>query len=541
MAHLLIGLDLGSSSAKAVVLGGARARAAPPVARRGIGTRRPGPGRVEHDAAEIFEAGVGVLQDALRRSGAGRDGAAIPLGIATQRSTILFWDRDTGRPLTPAYSWQDRRGAVLCDRLLRSRPSATHRTGSVDPPQAREVARLVAERTGLRLGPHYSASKISWALRNVPGLRQRVASGRALWGTLGTYLIWRLSEGALYAVDHASAQRTSLMDIGGIAWDPDLFSWFGLETLLDAPALPALIPTFPTGEADLRMGSWRLRLRGMTGDQQAAMLWLGGLREDRIALNYGSGAFVLRGHGAERAHARGLLTTLVASWANGDARAARAPGGRSGQPPGCATRFAVEGTVNAAGVAIDWVLRRLGLHLRTTDLDRFLGREPEGPRSVHFLPAVGGLGAPNWDPRARPAFFGQFRGADARTLVRATIESIAQRCAEIVPLADDSGGRGRAPSRSGRTRVVRPTLLASGGLTACRTLLQAQADLLQRPILVHTTSDATALGAARMAAGGPQQLFEALAGRPGGQTIHPRISGDEAVERRRAWRRAVYG
>jgi glycerol kinase len=518
---MTIGLDIGSSSIKALwIEGGGRAAAV----RRPITTRR-GPGsRVEHDADAILLETTEALRQADKRGGA----AERLLGIATQRSTVLFWDRDTGRPLTPAYSWQDRRGAALCARLRRG--AAGGRSGR---PGGRELERFIAARTGLRLTPYYSAAKLAWALAHVPGLRRRVAAGRALWGTLGTFLVWRLSGGAFYAIDHANAQRTLLLDHTTLFWDPDLFHLFGLDVLLDAPVLPAAVPTclmarpelgedggLPGGGGGRRRGAARWRCAALTGDQQAALLGLGCRAPGDIAINYGSGAFLLKNVGAEPVGARGLLATLVASWQD-----------RAGSPRPAA-RYAVEGTVNAAATAIDWAAARLRMRLRTSDLDRFLERGARpGPR-VFFLPAVSGLGAPRWDETARPRFAGDLARATPRDLVRAVVESIACRCAEIARAAGVGPGPG--------------PVLVSGGLVRCRTLLQAQADLLGRPLLVLATPDATARGAALLARDGPRTLIAPRAERGrgsdhgAGTVVQPRMSRDEAEDRYRAWERAVY-
>jgi glycerol kinase len=510
-----IGLDLGSSSTKALLVG--RRGDLLATVRRRFATRRGRGSRVEQDAEAILSASLAALLSAARSP---LSSETERFGIATQRSTVLFWDRDSGRPLTPAYSWQDLRGAALCHRL----PDA-----------------LVASRTGLRLSPHYSASKVAWALSNVRGLRRKVAAGRALWGTLGTFLVWRLSGGSLYAIDHANAQRTLLFDIALLSWDVDLFRLFGLEALLDAPALPALVPVCLSPEINLKTGGRSLRLAAMTGDQQAALLGLGCRRPDDLAINYGSGAFVLRNSGERPERVPGLLTTLLASWRASDGRGA-VRGRTLGFP--YAAHYAVEGPVNAAATAIDWVQRHLGLRVRTADLDRFLGPDDRRPRGAHFLPAVSGLGAPRWDPGARPLFAGDLRRASARELMRAVVESIAFRCAEIVRAAS-------APRPGGRSLPGEEPVLVAGGLTACRTLLQAQADLLQRPLLVRESPDATGLGAALLARRAPADLFPRAADRSArrsaraaarrGRLVRPRISSEEAEERYRLWERAVYG
>ena len=508
MRRMPAGVDLGSSSVKAVLVSdrGRPGRAA----RRRIATRRGRAGRVEHDAEEILGASLLALRAAMPRRLEPLD-----LGIATQRSTILFWDSRTGRPLTPAYSWQDLRGEALCESMRRA--------GRLDD--------AVVARTGLRLTPYYSASKLAWALSHVRGLRRLVAAGRALWGTLGTFLLWRLGEGASYAIDHANAQRTLLFDLETLSWDPDLFEAFGLAALLDAPALPALVPTTLATPLHLAVAGRALRLGAMTGDQQAAQIGLGCRAEGVTTINYGSGAFVLISTGRRLARVPGLLTTLLTSW------------GDSGTEGRTARRFAVEGPVNAAATAIDWAIKRLRLRLRTRDLDRFLGADDGRPRTVHFLPAVAGLGAPRWDTTARPRFVGDTRGASPRSLLRAVVESVACRCAEIIRVAEQHAAPGRVTGGAASASGPLPVLVA-GGLTRCRTLLQAQADLLQRPIVVRESPDATCLGAALLARSPALWWGDGIAVDAGGggrNVTWPRLSRDEGERRYRDWATAVYG
>ena len=517
-----IGLDIGSSSAKAILVD-PRGRARR-TSRVRFPTRRGRDGRVEHDAAALLRATLLALEQAARELGSREEAA---LGIAAQRSTVLFWDRDSGRPVTPAYSWQDLRAAALC-RRLGSRHAAL-------PGAERDLGRVVAVRTGLRLSAHYAASKLAWALRHVPGLRRRVTAGRVLWGTLGTWLAWHLTRGGLYAVDHANAQRTLLFDLHALSWDPFLFDLFGLADLLDVPALPALVPTRMESGAGVRLAGRRLRLSAMTGDQQAALLGLLCRRERDMAINYGSGAFVLMQVGRAPVHVGGLLTTLV------DSRHLR-PGEAAG-PGGCVASFALEGTVNAAATALDWVGRRLGRQIRTADLDHLLGAyDPAAPRKVHFLPAVSGLGAPRWDEHARPRFSGRLDGASERDFLRAAVEAIAQRCAEIAAAAEAYRPKTRGVLGGASAGAVRAAVRVSGGLTRCQYLLQAQADLLQREVAVTGTRDATAVGAALLAADeGTGRAARLAAGRLVEAIVGPLSDAARAAALRRAWRRAVYG
>ncbi len=515
---MAIGLDVGSSSVKAIRIdarGAVRASA-----RRAIETRRGAGGRVEHDASGILEAVRQAIRAVAR--GAAPDE---PIGIATQRSTVLFWDRDTGRPITPAWSWQDLRGRAWCDRLRRER--RRHAGGG-------DLDKWVASRTGLRFNPHYSAAKIAWGLEHVRGLRRRVAAGRALWGGLATWIVWHLSGGALYLIDHTNAQRTLLLGLETLAWDPDLGARFGLGALFDAPNLPALVPSLP-GEGLLIAAPGRtraggttgagLRLTALIGDQQAAVAGLGGLAGHDVIINYGSGAFVMRSTGTELRRVAGLLTSVLVSW-RGRGGALRA-------------RYAVEGSVNAAAVAIDRAQDLLGLRVPTRDLDRYLGPSPRGARVLHFLPAFAGVAAPRWDDRARPGFAGDQSRATPRDRLRAVVESIACRCTEILRTAD----------RSGSFRPGSKPILAAGGLTRCRTLIEAQADLTGRPVQVRDEPDATALGAACLAAAGADGVTQdpgttlGSRGEAGGAltTIKPRVGRAAGETWFRNWEKAVYG
>jgi glycerol kinase len=511
---MLVGLDIGSSSAKAIVLDDdGRVRL---VERRRFSTRRASGGRVEHDAVEVAAAALAVLRAAGRAAGR-RD---VRLGLATQRSTCLVWDRATGRPLTPAWSWQDVRAAAECRRLA-----------ALD----RGLADDVARRTGLRLSPHYSAPKIALALRRDPRLARAIASGRALWGPLATYLAWRLTGGAVYALDHANAQRTLLLRLDDLSWDADLAARLGLRALLEAPVLPALVPTRLAGGAAIDIDGRSMTLAAMTGDQQAALEGLRCRRAGDVAINYGSGAFVLIRVGPGTARVPGLLTSIA------DSRHAGPPGpAPAGAPGDGRVSWAVEGTVNAAATALDWAQRRLRVSVRTTDLDRFIGAAPDGaPRRVHFLPAVSGLGAPRWDAAARPRFMGEVAGAAPQELLAAAVESIAQRCAEIVRAAAGRTPPPRHAARRGGDRF-RTAVRVSGGLTRCRRLLQVQADLLQQPVVVGSSRDATAIGAALL--GAPAGVSGADAARGGAiEVFVPRVGPEQARALWRSWERAVYG
>ncbi len=333
-----------------------------------------------------------------------------------------------------------------------------------------------------------------------------------------------MSAGSAYVIDHANAQRTLLLDLDALDWDPSLFHLFGLDALFDAPALPELVPTFASKPILLESARRRLRLGTITGDQQAAMLGLGCRRPDDVVINYGTGAFVLEYTGAKKESVAGLLTTLLASWHG--AQSLHAPVG----VPKPTAIYAVEGAVNAAATALEWAQRRLGLRVPMEALDAYLDEGTGHRRRVHFLPAVAGLGAPHWEASARPRFAGALSGASPRDLLLAVVESIALRCTEIL----------RAGHRAARHRMPGRPIVVAGGLTRCRTLMQAQADLLQRPVLLRDSSDATAHGAALMARPVPAGKIPAGVASED-LLIRPRVSRDEAEARFEAWKRAVYG
>jgi glycerol kinase len=436
--------------------------------------------------------------------------------VATQRSTVVFWDRDSGRPLTSAWSWQDTRAARHCAAISR---------------RHRGAAAEIGTRTGLHLSPHYAGPKLALMLRRHAAVRRAARQGRALWGTLGTFLAWHLTAGAVYAIDHANAQRTILFRLDDLAWDPELFALVGVDDLLEAPVLPALVPVMWESGAETRARGRTLRIAAMTGDQQAALEGLRCRRVGDIAINYGSGAFVLIRTGGRPARVPGLLTTLVVS--------RRRPDGGAGGQGGCEASYAVEGTVNAAATALDWVQRRARLRVPTAALDTYLdaalGPYPgAAARRLHFLPAISGLGAPRWDPRARPRFAGAVRDAGPAARLAAAIEAIAQRCAEIVRAAEAGGA---LPAIGAERTAVR----ASGGLIRCRRLVQMQADLLQRPVALGAVPDATAIGVARLAARACSPDAARVTRDGPDVLVTPRVGRRAAAALARAWTRAVYG
>ncbi|HWP66199.1 MAG TPA: glycerol kinase GlpK [Candidatus Limnocylindria bacterium] len=449
----------------------------------------PRPGWVEHDAEEIWRVTLAVLREAVRRAGArGRD--VVALGITNQRETTVVWDRRTGRPLHRAIVWQDRRTAPACERLRR---------------QGKE--RLVRRRTGLVIDPYFSATKLAWLLRNVRGLAARAERGEVCFGTVDSWLLWRLTGGAVHATDRTNASRTLLYDIRRHRWDPDLCRLFGVP----AAMLPAVVASGgECGVAVPEILGAPIPIAGMAGDQQAALFGQGCVEPGMAKNTYGTGCFLLMHTGRRAVASRhGLLTTVACDAEGGPA-------------------YALEGSVFIAGAAVQWLRDGLGLIARAADSER-LARSVPSSLGVYVVPAFVGLGAPYWDPDARGAIVGLTRGVTRAHLVRATLEALAYQTRDVVDAMVADGGTLR-------------TLRVDGGAAANDFLMQVQADVLgvpvERPALVETT----AMGAAFLAGlatgfwSSPAQLARA---RRIAKRFRPKLSAGARAAAYRGWQEAV--
>jgi len=427
-----VGIDQGSTATKACLLD-ARGRLLRVVSRR-VTTRTPAAGWVEHDPGELYRSVRGVLGAILRIIS---PAAVAGVGIACQRSTCLFWDAQSGRPLTSALSWQDRRGEGICRNLARHAP-------------------FIARQTGLRLSPHYAASKIRWLLDRSTDLRRSTRNGRARFGTLDSYLLFRLTGGASWSTDPTHAARTLLMDLRRLDWDPELLDLFGVPYR----SLPPLRPSaFPAGEIQVRGA--RIRIAATVGDQQAALLGVGCRRRGEMVINYGTGAFAALNTGRRPVRIPGLLTS--AAWSSEKT-----------------VRFLLEGPVNAAGSALEWMERLVGPG----------GSEAESLQDLDALPivipALAGIGAPHWRSDLHAAILDLRRDTRPAQMRAATLAGIACRVREIV-------------ERMGRHRKSADPIVVAGGLLHRRALLQLQASLMGATLLHSAVPDATARGAALLA------------------------------------------
>ncbi|HWV86644.1 MAG TPA: glycerol kinase GlpK [Capillimicrobium sp.] len=400
----------------------------------------PRPGWVEHDLAEIWTVTRAVADEALADAGAAEEELA-GIGITNQRETVCAWDPATGEPLHRALVWQDRRTAARCDEL---------RQAGYEP--------LVRDRTGLVLDPYFSATKIEWLLRNVDGLAQRAREGRAVFGTVDAWLVFKLT-GEL-VTDASNASRTLLYDIRSGAWDEELCELFGVPLR----ALPEVRPS--SGEVGRTAAG--VPVAGIAGDQQAALFGQACLEPGLGKNTYGTGSFVLLNAGTRTPPApQGLLTTVA--WRIGNS-----------------TTYALEASIFVTGAAVQWLRDGLGIIEQAADTEA-LAASLEGNDGVYFVPALTGLGSPHWDPYARGTIVGLTRGTGRAHVARATLEAIAYQAVDAI----------EAMAAVGAPRLTE--LKADGAATANRWLMQFQADVLGVPVVVPEINETTALGAALLA------------------------------------------
>ena len=441
--------------------------------------RFPEPGRVEHDADEIWEVTRSVALRAL--AGAGVDGRDLKaIGITNQRETVVAWDRETGKPIHNALVWQDRRGADRCEELK----AAGH-----EP--------LVRERTGLVLDPYFSASKIEWMLANVEG------ANKACFGTVDSWLVWKLC--GEHVTDYSNASRTMLFDINRLKWDGELCDLFGV----DPASLPKAMPSAGIFGTTTEFGG-EVPVAGIAGDQQAALFGQACLEPGMAKNTYGTGSFVLLNTGPDPARPDpGVLSTIA--WGIGEE-----------------VTYAAEASIFITGAAIQWLRDGLGI-IESASETAAMAASIEGNDGVYFVPALAGLGSPWWDPYARGTIVGLTRGTSRAHLVRAALEATAFQTVDAVRAQEASSGH--------KLEVLR----ADGGAVTNRWLMQFQADMLGVPVLVPENIETTALGAAYLAGIGVGQWSqERVAGmwKPGND-FEPRMGRDQAGSLLEEWHRAV--
>ena len=444
MAGYVLAIDQGTTSTRALLFDEDARIAA--VAQEPFEQHFPRPGEVEHEAEDLWTTTVSTVRAVLAKAGGGPEAIAA-IGIANQRETAIVWERSTGRPIHRAIVWQDRRTAEECAAL---------RDGGHEA--------LVSERTGLVLDPYFSATKIAWILDHVEGARARAEAGDLAFGTVDTFLLWRLTGGQVHATDATNASRTSLYDLRSGDWDPELLDLFRVPR--------SVLPEVRDSAADLgasrpELFGASIPITGMAGDQQAATLGQGCFEPGMMKATYGTGCFLVANIGAAPVASRNrLLTTVV--WQHRGERV-----------------YGLEGSIFIAGAGVQWLRDELGLIGSAEESGR-LAAESDPDQPVYLVPAFAGLGAPWWDAEARGAIFGLTRGSGRAELARATLESVGYQTRDLLEAVRGDG-------------VAATVLRVDGGMAGSDWTMQFLADVLDLPVDRPVDLETTARGAAWLA------------------------------------------
>jgi glycerol kinase len=484
---LILVLDEGTTSTRAMLFsldGEVEA-----VSQHPLKQHYPAPGLVEHDAAEIWDKTLAAAREVVDRAGGAARIAA--LGITNQRETVVAWDRETGEPLSRAIVWQDRRTAPMCEALR----AAGHED-------------MVRQKTGLLLDPYFSATKMRWLLDNVPDVATAARGGRLAFGTIESWLTFRLTEGAAHVTDASNASRTLLLALAGASWDAELCALFGVPV----DALPRVVDcSGPQGETAAGLFDGSIPITGMAGDQQAATIGQGCFAPGQTKATYGTGAFVLTAMGEAVPHSRNRLLGTVLCQQNGK------------------RTYALEGSVFTAGSLIKWLRDGLGL-IATAEETETLARSVADSGGVVVVPALSGLGAPHWQPNARASISGMSFATSRAHVVRAALEAMAQQTADLASAFAADGAAWTA-------------LKVDGGMVANGWMVQDIADItgleVTRPAMIETT----ALGATILAAVGAglypslEQAHAAMSGTTA--SFLPQMAAATRRERMTRWAAAV--
>jgi glycerol kinase len=448
MAPVVIAIDQGTTSSRAIVFGPDMAIRA--TAQKEFTQHFPASGWVEHDLEEIWASVVETTRQAMAKAGVGA-GDVAAIGITNQRETTAIWDRATGRPIHRAIVWQDRRTAPECQRL-----------------KAEGHEALVAARSGLLLDPYFSGTKIAWLLDNVEGARERAERGELAFGTIDSFLLWRLTGGKVHATDATNASRTLLFDIHLGEWNPDLLHLLRVPRSI-LPEVKDCAADFGLTDPELFGGP--IAIGGMAGDQQAATVGQACFAPGMMKATYGTGCFALLNTGAEAVASRAKLLTTIAYQLKGE------------------RTYALEGSIFVAGAAVQWLRDGLGIVKAAAETGG-LAAAADPEQDVVLVPAFVGLGAPYWDAECRGAIFGLTRGTGPRELARAALESVCFQTADLL-----SAMRSDWPGAGGAGTVLR----VDGGMVASDWTMQRLADLLDAPVDRPQVLETTALGAAYLA------------------------------------------
>lgn len=493
---VILGLDQGTSSSRAVLVrhDGTLSH----TAQRELPQIYPQPGWVEQDPEAIWSSQAAAVRAVLSEAG------LVPskidcIGITNQRETTIVWERATGRPIANAIVWQDRRTAVYCRELAESSPSGL------------DLESMIRKKTGLVLDAYFSASKIRWILDHVPGARAQAEAGVLAFGTVDSWLVWKLTGGRSHITDATNASRTLLFNIHTLQWDDDLLEIFGVPR--------SMLPEVVDSSGDLAIASELVpnrKIMGIAGDQQAALFGQMCIRPGMAKNTYGTGCFLMLQTGNKPVSSRHRLLTTIAWRMAGE------------------THYALEGSIFVAGALIQWLRDGLGILNNAAEVEALAASVPDSG-GVVIVPALTGLGAPHWDPHARGAMFGLTRGTTRAHIARAALEGIALEVTEILRAMESDAMESDAAMRIHELRV-------DGGASVNNLLMQMQADLLDVPIVRSQTAESTALGAcylAGLAAGVWSSLEEVASQWRESKRFEPALDSGERNRKLAAWHQAI--
>jgi glycerol kinase len=448
-SHVLV-VDQGTTSTRAIVFGADTGPVA--MAQQEFKQIYPHPGWIEHDPEDLWHTTLAMMRDALAKAGlAAQDMAAV--GITNQRETTLVWSRATGEPVYNAIVWQDRRAADLCTRL-----------------KATGCEEMVSERTGLLIDPYFSATKVAWILDNVADARARAERGELAFGTVDSYLLWRLTGGALHVTDATNASRTMLFNIHTGTWDDDLLRLFRVP----AAMLPQVRDTAGDfGTIGAKYLGAALPVLAVAGDQQAALIGQACFTPGMVKATYGTGGFILLNTGSAPVRStHRMLTTIAYQWEG-------------------TRHYALEGSIFVVGAAVQWLRDALGIVASSAETG-ILAAQADQEQGVYLVPAFAGLGAPYWSSEARGTITGLTRGTTRKELARAALESVGYQTRDLLNAMYADVGASAADD-------VRPVIRVDGGMSASDWTMQFLADVLDAPVDRPVVRETTALGVAFLA------------------------------------------
>ena len=487
MKQYVVALDQGTTSSRCIIFD--KGQHVIGMAQKEYTQFYPQPGWVEHDPTEIYSSQYGVLMEALAQTGIAPEEIAA-IGITNQRETTILWDKATGRPVYNAIVWQCRRTAGLCEQIKKDA----------------DLTAYIKKKTGLLVDAYFSATKIKWILDQVPDAREKARQGEILFGTVDSWLIWKLTGGKVHVTDYTNASRTMLYNIEDLCWDERICRE------LDIPM--AMLPQVKNSSevyGTVNIQGVQVPIAGIAGDQQAALFGQACFAEGEAKNTYGTGCFLLMNTGKKKVQSKNGLLTTIAVGLNGK------------------VNYALEGSVFVGGAVIQWVRDQLRFVTEAADTEYF-AQKVEDNGGVYVVPAFTGLGAPYWDMYARGAILGVTRGTSREHIIRAALESIAyQTCDVLHAMEEDTG-------------VALESLRVDGGASANRFLMQFQSDMIDRPVLRPGVAETTALGAAflaGLAVGVWRDLDEIRATWQPQDQYHPQMEKAQRQKLLRGWHKAV--